>query len=34
MVKLNGFIFELKMKAYWKNIILFGRKSAVILNII
>ena len=32
MVKLNGCIFWLKMRAYWKKIILFGTKSALILK--
>ena len=32
MVKLNGCIFWSKMITYWKNIILFGIKSALILK--
>ena len=32
MAKLNGCTFLLKMMTYWKNIILFGIKSALILK--
>ena len=32
MDKLNKFIFSLKMVTYWKNIIVFGTDSALILK--
>ena len=32
MIKLNGYLFWLKMMAYWRNMILFGIKSLLILK--
>ena len=32
MDKLNGCVFPMKMRTYWKNIIVFGIKSGVILK--